>query len=354
MLNTVKLRVPYDEEFVYGLQCVFFYRETNGIRERILSGQHLLQMLCVADDEKMKISETLLKVASSTDFDLNTRADAADVVLRLGIGEQRLRARSIITDLGYSAVDTKNNSLAERSRTIYTDSQNIHRFSDQIDLFIEKMIRESTSALRPFHEVHREVCDHVRSRISDSEKKFQAFRALNRISIDTARFTSFKATLSEIFVHVWVRIVREKDEEKKEGLIQRMIEELIDMGDTCSSGHSGRFINILAGTDVNFSISWEEQILSNMTGRMQARIRNCSDELIAEALALAESEFGSEEDRKIYFKFIRDNLLSLKEELHHEFVTDGKYVSEEVFLQTFEKGSEEWLKKEKNEIPKVE
>ena len=46
------LVVPYDEEFVFALQVIFFYNDKNGIRERILSGQHMLQMQCVSQEEK--------------------------------------------------------------------------------------------------------------------------------------------------------------------------------------------------------------------------------------------------------------------------------------------------------------
>ena len=35
----------------------------------------------------------------------DTRADAADVIMRLGIGDQKKVARQIITDLGFSSVD---------------------------------------------------------------------------------------------------------------------------------------------------------------------------------------------------------------------------------------------------------
>ena len=47
-----------------------------------------------------------------------------------------------------------------------------------------------------------------------------------------------------------------------------MIEELIDMADTCSSGHISRIINVLSGFDINgmtigINIGWKKQIQSN-------------------------------------------------------------------------------------------
>lgn len=336
-LNMIKLRVPYDEDFVYGLQVNFFYNERNDIRERILSGQHLLQMKRILDSERSEVLEVLLSTAQNAKHDDNTRADAADVILRLGDGEAKKLAREIIVELGFGAVDaTTSGSLLSRKRTIYTDRQNIHEFGHQIDTFIEKIINETSVKIKPFHDVHQEVSEHIRRYLSDKEKKFKAFKALNRISIDTARFTRYKVTLAEIFVHVWARICTyEKD--IQEELKKRMTEELIDMSDTCSSGHSGRFINVLSEHDISLKISWEEQVRSNIVGRMTARVRDCKDQDLRLKLAMANSELAEDEDRKAYAEFIRENIPSLKEELYNEFV-GGKYTSGKDFEEYFNAG----------------
>jgi hypothetical protein len=343
-LNFTKLKIPYDEEFVYGLQTIFFYNNENGIRDRILSGQHLLQMELVEFVEKDEVGEVLLSFAENTENTENTRADAADVIFRLGTSDQKKKARIIISNLGFSTVDSRKigvGNLMDRTKTIYSDSQNIHQFQSQIDKFIEKIINETHIKILPFHEVHNDVINYLREKISDKKILIKAFKALNRISIDTARFTSHKVTLSEIFVHVWVRIIK-YDSIRQEELKKRMMEELIDMEDTCSSGHSGRFVNILSEVDVSLKISWEEQILSNMAGRMIARIRDCPNVEIRSSLAMAESELADDEDKIIYNNFIKDNLYSLRKELYKEFV-DENYVSVEEFEQIFNTGVNKWV-----------
>ena len=344
LLNSTKLKVPYDEDFVYGLQTNFFYNDENGVRERILSGQHLLQMNCTDDKEKEEVGDILLGIAEDNKYDENTRADAADVIMRLGTSEQKKQAREIIVNIGLNIVDSRKigmGTLMDRTKTVYSNTQNIHQFQSQIDKFIEKIINETNITPRSFNEVHNEVASYLRESILDKSQKFKAFKALNRISIDTAQFTSHRVTLSEIFVHVWIRILK-KDEEQSEYLKKRMVEELIDMGDTCSSGHSGRFVNVLSEVDVSLKISWDEQIVSNMTGRMMARIRDCPDPDLRAQLAMAESELADEEDKKAYTEFIKENLSSLREELYQEFVEET-HVDAELFEKAFEVGVKRWL-----------
>jgi len=338
-LNFNKIKVPYDEEFVYGLQTNFFFNEANGVRERILSGQHILQMACSNEKEKAEVGEYLMKIAGDDSLEENIRGDAADVLLREGSSEQKKGAREIVIDLGFSP--TGQTSLADKARTIYSDSQNVHNesISQCVERFIEKIINETDVKIRPFHEVHSEVCELVRRAKLPPKKRHSAYKALNRVSIDTATFTKYKVTIAEIFIHVWIRIQSYADEEKV-NLEQRMVEELVDMADTCSSGHSGRFINVLSVYDDTIKISWEDQIKSNIVGRLMARVRNIKDEDIQAKVSMGMMEGADEEDRKVYKKFIEETLVVLRKELHSEFVGEG-YIDKKTFDQAFKAGSKD-------------
>lgn len=340
-LNALKLKVPYDEQFVYGLQVAFFNNDSNSITDRILSGQNLLQMNCVSEEERISIENILLRISEDGDVLADIRADAADVVLRYGSYENKVKSKEIIEKLGYASVD-ENGSLMERVKTLYTNSQNIHEIHESAEKFIESIIKEKAKT-KPFHEVHSEISEMLRNSSVEPHLRFQAFKALNRISIDSARFTAYKVTLSEIFVHVWARIMKYTGD-SRDTLQKRMIQELIEMGDTCSSGHSDRFVNVLAGFDSCIEISFANQIKSNMVGRMAARIRDCSDVNIAAHLAVAETDLGDVEDRQAYNKFIRDNIPSLREEMYTEFVGEG-HVTDSEFADIFDGRCEEWMLK---------
>jgi hypothetical protein len=337
VLNQSKIKIPYDEEFVYGLQKVFFFNDDNSPRERILSGQHLLQMDIVSESEKNEVLDILLDFAKNDELIDNVRADAADVCMRLGYDERRMEARKVIKEIGYDAIQNKKGvgTIAELSKTIYNDSQNIHLFTKQIDIFIEKMIKETDIQLKTYNDVHTEVVQVIKRYVKDNTEKFKALRALNRISVDTAHFTSHRVTLAEIFVHVWLRICLHPEEIREE-LCKRLVEELVDMSETCSSGHSGRFINILSSYDIDLKITWDEQIQSNIVGRLNARIRDHPHEDVKEQLLTATTAFAEDEDKRMYNAFLHICIPDIRNEMKGEFVGEG-YMTEDEFDEAFEK-----------------
>jgi hypothetical protein len=344
-LNTSKLKVPYDEEYVYGLQSLFFYDEKNGIRERILSGQHMLKMSenVVTADEKIKIGDMLLDVARSTTYTDNERADAADVVLREGTQEQKLAARMALSDLGFAAVNAKSANIMERVKTVYSDSQNAHNdtITASIAKFIEKLISDTTIKVRPYSEVHEEIAKLVRSKKLEAKDRLAIFRALSRVQVDTATFTSYNVTIAEILVHVWIRIQLQEPGTAgkpgvKETLEDRLIQELLEMNETCSSGYSGRFINVLSAVDGDLAISYEDQICANIAGRVNAKIRDIEDESLKTRVTLGGMEGAEDEDHKIYRSFIDRVLEDIRAEMYKEFV-GGKYVTVKEFDEYFAK-----------------
>ena len=334
MMNMSKIRVPYDEIFVYALQTTFFREISNGPRERILSGQHLLQMDATPPDEKKTVVSGLFSIAQDEKFDEDTKADAADVIMRLSEGEDRSRARDIVTALGYSSVGKKG------PRTIYDNSQNIHEFTEQITSFLEKIIGDTSVKLQSYHEVYQEVSECVRKYTKTMADSIKAFKSLNRINIDTAKFTKYKIGLDEIFVHVWIRI-KAYGKEERITLENRLVEELVDMSGSCSRGHSGRFVNVLSYYDTSLRISWSEQIHANVSGRMLAKIRDHPDSDTREKIAMAKSDLADDDDRATYAKFMGENIPSLRDELYEEFVNEG-YISEQVFSEAFEEGIKDW------------
>ena len=346
-LNKTKIKVPYDEEFVYGLQHIFFDNEKNDDDERILSGQHLLQMSAqvAPPEEKITVGDALLAIAKDTNRKENVRADAADVVLRLGhTSEQMELARKIIGELGFSAVDASSSNIMDRVRTIYTNSQNIHdeKISKTVATFIEKMVKDTSVRLRPFHEVHQEITDLVRSKNLEASKRFNAFKALNRVSVDTAVFTSYNITISEILIHVWIRMQRYEGEIRLL-LDDRLVEELIEMGSTCSSGHAGRFVNVLSTVDADLRITYDVQIIANVAGRINAKIRDTEDQDLKASISMGMIPNAEKDDRDAYNVFIKDTIAVVKKDMYNEFVSEG-HVTDKEFGEYFAKAIEQWVK----------
>ncbi len=363
MLNFDRLNVEYNEKFLYQLQNKFFWNLKNNNRERILSGQHMLDMdqKTISVDGKNKIVEELLKIAREAiaegqhdDPDTateNLRADAADVVLRLGSADQKAQAHEIIKNLGftYGAEGKRIKTLSEKHRTAYTDRQNVHNSSINkcINDFISQIITKTDEKIDTYQTTHAEVTDLIYNTNILSKNRIKAFKSLNRISIDTATFTDYRVTPAEIFVHVW-RLIKAHANDEPNGLEivdelkKRLVEELIDMADTCSSGHASRLVNILSGYDVQIKISWEEQVHSNMAARMQKNIQSITDEELQEKVVMGMSDDADPEDRNAFVKFVSDNMPMLKKELHKEFVEEG-YIKNDQFEKYFETGVSGWI-----------
>lgn len=334
-LNMNKLRVPYDEDFVFVMQKLFFDDVENDIRDRLLSGQHMLQMTGIDEQIKVEVCDTILGIASDLKLEQRVRADAADIIIREGITEDsRKRARALIGDIGGEDIATSTG--LKGIKDVYADTENVHLFTDQVNEFITKLVT-SGRKMPEFEETYDQVVSELKSKITDRKQRFNALKALHRISIDTATFTEHKATLQEIFVHVWLRI-NDYEEEKLNVLKTRFFEELCDMSDTCSSGHSSRFINVLSTYDSTLVLKWDDQILSNIKGRLNARIRDCEDEDLRDMLVTAQTEMAEKDDIIAYNAFIEKSLLDLQKELETEFVGEG-HISKTEFDKAFKEGT---------------
>jgi hypothetical protein len=383
MLKTDKLAVEYDEPYLYKIQTIFFNDLKNGIRERLLSGQHLLTMTPesgISEQEKLEICNSIMAVATNYDggdYDVentetvpheetpeeiqrerrlhieNMRADAADVLMRVGITEEiRNRADNIIKNLG---MEKNKNMFMNKQKTAYNDSQNIHNSSinNSVMNFIDKIVEEEKKENKEsgtiqfvdsYTTVHSEVSELIYNKLK-SKDRIKAFKSLNRISIDTATFTSSKITTADVFVKIWGKIKKYKkaDKDAFEELQKRTLDELVDMADTCSSGHVARLINIMSGGyGVEIKISWKDQLQANMAARMEKRMRDLSDEDRKISVIMGMEKDSEELDRKNYLQFITEESQKLREELYNEFVKSN-HITEEEFNIYYEEAATKWV-----------
>ena len=340
-MNKNKLYVPYNELFVHSIQSAFFNNEENEVRFRLLSGQHLLQMYCVSDEERNHIQSSIMSIADREE-DSNVKADALDVLIRVGDEEYKTLARELIIELGRNKDKT---NLLNRHENLYNDSQNVHdhNVNSSIQSFVCRLVKEFNGKenIKSFTDVYTDISIIVKENEDLSvEKKENIFNSLNRISVDTADFTKEKVTISELLVYVWMKI-QTYDKNIQTCLEQRMIDELLDMSGTCSSGHFERVVNVLSSVEEILTISWESQITSNVAGRLEARMKNEPEDIRA-SLVLGMMENADEEDRDIYLKFIRESLKELHIELKKEFVDEG-YIDNEYFERIFKLIEVKWI-----------
>jgi len=300
---------------------------------RILSGQYIIQNCELKHHEKEKIENELMNFAQDPDLDYNLRADSADVILKLGSDNNKLTAREIIMMLGRETGEGK---------TIFDNAQNVH--VDKIEESVLEIL-EFLSGLNimkikdspiTFEYAKKQIDDLLKKEKPDEksqdmklwEDKVDKINiSLNRIYLDRALYSSFNCSLLYILLKIWSYITPHKFVEEMK---QRLIEELVDMSGTCSTGFASRLANVISGFgEFNIRISWRDQIVANFTGRLNAKIRNITDEnlkgLIFEEMTIKTYNFA---ERKNFLRFFRKNMLGIREELYQEFcnhITDTDY-----------------------------
>jgi hypothetical protein len=104
------------------------------------------------------------------------------------------------------------------------------------------------------------------------KKRDAVYLAINRIDIDRGIYSVYSLSLANVLVLIWTYITGHDHENE---MIVRLVDELVDMSSTCSTGYISRLANVLSGFgEFSVRISWEDQIVSNFTGRLNAAARN--------------------------------------------------------------------------------
>lgn len=325
ILNSTKLKFPRDKKFIKDLLIEFFNDKENDTDQRIKSGQSLLQLQSTldspkipSDEEYAKISLSLLSFAKDENEDELIRAKAADVVYRLGIIGHRKEALVVIAKLGTD----------DKVCSVYENKQNTHNknISESVLAFIESVIDEIQIGDMTILQVADKIRELVSSSELDSEARSNVKKAINRICMDEAKFTSYDITVSEFLVYIWLKIHTFPNHKE---MYARLLQELSEMPDGCSSGHISRIVNVIPGA---IRISWEDQIQANMLGRLGAAMREGSKDI---------DELAPEE----YKEMLKAHLLTIEKDLTIEFVGEC-HITQEEFQDIFQRHSamimEQW------------
>jgi hypothetical protein len=112
-----------------------------------------------------------------------------------------------------------------------------------------------------------------------------------------------------------------------------LIEELIDMNGTCTTGHYVRLIGLVASeSETPFQITYEQQLKSNIEGRVHAKLKSGPRE---EMNIVIEDLIEPVSDRRPEYHVIIKHILDeVYTELQEEFVKTG-YIPQHQFDQWF-------------------
>ena len=303
-----ELECPYNF-FLFNAQKNFLYHKPNWTYYKILAGQYILQH---SDSYQHEIAEELLSFAQDQELDYDRRADAADILLQLGDSSMKLKARAVITALGradgnvYTVFDNAQNVHNEQVEESVAEVLEffamlpLHMIDktpiefEQVKEQILDMIKKEKEAIRVNENGKTNTCVYCDSNRTEtlvidgtthycsqicvklSERQEKIELALKRIHLDRARYSKFNNTLSNILLKVWSYMMGHENEEE---MRKRMLEELEEMSATCSTGFASRLINVISGFgEFNIRISWEDQIIANFSGRLNAFARRITEE----------------------------------------------------------------------------
>lgn len=331
---------------------LFLANDNNIINYRILSSQYLLQKSNNLEYKKYAENK-LLDFAKNINNEYDRRADSADVLLRLALSENiKEEAKTVIVELG------KNGN--KNIKTLFENAQNVHNIEveksvieileylfnlsllkiddnqeitfDYVKNQINRLIKNNiqTNICEKSKICKHKYCKYCNSCIkrtietfycskecANLYKKYEKINtSLNRIYLDRALYSKYNISLIGILLKIWSYIYI-GDHNNSDEMIKRLFEELDEMSNTCSSGFASRLINVISGFgEFNIRISWEDQIISNFTGRLNALARKIT-------------ELNSP-----YFTTLKDEVIKLWEKNNGE-IYDSKKISLEECVEDF-------------------
>lgn len=322
----------------------FLQEERNPTRLKVLAGQYLLKEQETHAEYSPSVEERLLAFARNESVEYNVRADAADVLLQYGTDEKKAQAREVIATLG----------TGNRNVNLYQNAQNVHSkgVEESVNHVLEFL--QSVNILRiPVKEVENEdenkdekepetipiTVEYVEQKLLEMVKGKNKIRkqlvkaSISRIVMDRAVYSKYHMSLSTVLLKIWS--FTEAHEHEVE-MRKRLLEEVCEMSGTCSSGFVSRLANVTTGfCEVGVKISWGDQIMGNLTGRLNRRIQDM-DDLDKQEKVIVEMSIpsGDYELRKNFLKFFRKVLPYIKEEMYSEF---KQHITDEDFELYFAK-----------------
>jgi hypothetical protein len=277
---------------------IFLFKlDTLSIRTRILLAQNIL----LSDHEdKQEIIDQLLDWMLNNKDD-NTRADIADLFIHGNVCKHE--AEETLEALGRS------------SRSIYKHQQNVHKSSIQASSksLLEVIVKHAVESKRSWNE--------IKSHILQCNDAIEC--VLDRIENDRIQIplSNTSESLQYYLRDIFTAVVNYIDTQPTSDLLfRRLIDEMIDMKDTCTTGYFVRLANLFSGIEheynyLTITIDWSEQISANLLAAIERKIRidPKGEDIMVE---LASSNI---QDTPHLARFIQQHISALRDELYIEF-----------------------------------
>lgn len=304
----------YEEYHIISLKGAFYFQNLSSVTSRfkILASQfyfeHTLETSSY-EDSYSSIFKTLFTIANNPEEDYNIRADATDTLHHYGNTEIQKQSLQLLEKLGGQA------------RSIFENKQNIHLVD--ITEMIE-LIKGIVPIMR-YAEISPLIIKMAdQKELKEKDRKTQISSSLGRICLDVARYGNSNESWNsmEIMEKVWAYI---QVSPLREELEKRLLEELEEMAETCSSGHAIRILNVLSSfSGSSIKMTFSEQIIANFNGRITYRMTHIDNKEEQSGVLLDMVDKGPLYI-KFYVKFLPLVIDELRKEFVPAFVTEDKF-----------------------------
>jgi len=234
-LNSIRLLSSEIDVVMHGYVW-WLYQHPEPERFKLLTAQFILAHpvgnFPLIKTHFLQSQRYLKEVAEDEKRDEQIRAEAADMLTRLGTPNFREVGKRVIEQLG--------GPLREK-KTLYNDEQNVH------EIVYQKALEELFDKVKDTVDKYPidEVLHHLRTQQRDD-----ACESLERIVLDTATYHGHTMAKILQYVYAYIQVSANKLE-----LENRFIEELLEMRGWCSTGHVVRILNILTGFDESIQLT---------------------------------------------------------------------------------------------------
>jgi hypothetical protein len=287
----------------------FIENTNNNNTFRILTLQYIIGVTRLREWSQKK----LLEMSTDEGLGYNKKADCIDVILSLGDDKYKETAKHNLLNLG----------VGERQdKSIYGFRQNVHMVDECVEKEFLKLVKfhNSLKSTQSFTEIYKKF---FKDESHSDEIKVSILRIIN----DNYRYKSYSMT--DIFSMVW-NVANSGDPDQSVEVLQRFMEELTEMSDTCTSGHITRLVNVLSGFNftnpqgdlVEFlvGIKWEDQIYNYLQSQFMKKIyRLDNDEYIGDILIEMDCDIPLSSKQNLY-KFYIENISDIVILIRKEFV----------------------------------
>jgi len=268
--------------------------------------------------------ETLVNVFNTYELTINAKADICDFFLSLAEKEFADYNKFGKVNLDNISFDIKESG---KLKTIYNNGQNIHKIDvDQsIKPFIEKIINLDFQNFQFNPEDHEQYSNFLSNMIDEIIKfatchNFEKMdvdkinSSIKRFILDNTLYSEYNVSLLNLLARSYLYILS-KDE--KEELMIRLCEELVDMSETCTTGHIYRLVNIFSGYDIEMRMPVEEEVKGCVFARLTKMIENKDEDLQLEIWDTIGEDPESEEK---FYQLLGKEIAELYDELKTEYV----------------------------------